>query len=162
MSLFEDDRYNWRETYFVLFDAKKRPAAKDLAAALQKLDPRYVIRELRPDNKDRFESVTILSPDDYAGMDIVYVSGEEVSEQLAQLADDIGRSTLSSDEIKKLKRLRDCNARFDVFHFEQVVFDDPSGRDDEVMDPGSLLIVLEKLARLCDGISVDPQAGAFL
>jgi hypothetical protein len=25
MSMFEDNRYRWRETYFVLFDAKNRP-----------------------------------------------------------------------------------------------------------------------------------------
>ena len=28
MSMFEDSRYRWRETYFVLFDAKRRPTAE--------------------------------------------------------------------------------------------------------------------------------------
>ena len=30
MSMFEDSRYRWRETYFVLFDAKKRPTLKSV------------------------------------------------------------------------------------------------------------------------------------
>lgn len=41
MSLFENDEYRWRETYFVLFEEENRPLAKDVQQALLKLDPRY-------------------------------------------------------------------------------------------------------------------------
>ncbi len=30
MSLFADSRYQWRETYFVLFEKKGRPKAADV------------------------------------------------------------------------------------------------------------------------------------
>ena len=33
---------------------------------------------------------------------------------------------------------------------------------DDFMDPGALLVVLEQIASLCDGIVVDPQANALL
>ena len=51
MSMFEDNRYRWRETCFVLFNAKKRPAlasVKRVIAALNKrvkegFDPKGVL-----------------------------------------------------------------------------------------------------------------------
>jgi hypothetical protein len=40
MSLFENELYRWRETYFVLFDSKNRPAAKQVIDALQEVNER--------------------------------------------------------------------------------------------------------------------------
>ena len=34
--------------------------------------------------------------------------------------------------------------------------------EDEFLDPGSLLIVLEQLAELCHGIAIDPQTGSVV
>ena len=50
MSLFENDEYQWRETYFVLFDAQKRPAAHEFEAMLKGLNPSYEIRDVRGDD----------------------------------------------------------------------------------------------------------------
>jgi hypothetical protein len=64
-----------------------------------------------------------------------------------------------------IKRIPECTARVDVYHFEQMVFVGSSGPDDEIddfMDPGSLLVVLERIAELCDGIVVDPQSNSLL
>jgi hypothetical protein len=55
--------------------------------------------------------------------------------------------------------LQQCDARFDIFHFEHVASD---GEDEDGLDPGSLIIVLKRLARLCHGIGVDPQSGTLM
>ena len=47
MSLFADSRYQWRETYFVLFDHQHRPRAADVKRILGELGPRIEIHELR-------------------------------------------------------------------------------------------------------------------
>jgi len=158
MSLFEDPRYQWRETYFVLFDEQNRPSAKQVESELKQLGSRYEITGIRTDDQDRFESITLLSPSDFAAMDITYISGEEVTEQIAEFGDEIKNATLTEDEIRKVAKLSKCNARFDVFHFEQVVDEE----EDEILDPGALLIVLEQLAGLCNGVCIDPQSGSVL
>ena len=38
MSLFENDEYRWRETYFVLFHEENRPSADAIVAALYDVD----------------------------------------------------------------------------------------------------------------------------
>ena len=62
--------------------------------------------------------------------------------------------------MKRLEELRSCDARLDIFHFEQMVDVDAEG--EEMFDPSALLVVLDTLAELTDGISVDPQGGAML
>jgi hypothetical protein len=158
MSLFENDRYRWRETYFVLFNEKNRPTAKQVEKDLKKLGSRYEISDIRTDDKNQFESLTMTSPADFAAMDVTYISGEEVTEQVKEFSSEIKNTTLTEEEIKKVAKLPQCNARFDVFHFEEVVDDE----EDEVLDPGALLIVLEHLANLCDGVCIDPQSGSVL
>lgn len=46
MSLFENDLYQWRETYFVLFAESSRPQAAAVAAALKKQDAHYEVLSL--------------------------------------------------------------------------------------------------------------------
>lgn len=164
MSLFEDDRYAWRETYFVLFPESTRPTAKQVEAALRKVGDEIEISNLRADQDGRLEMLTLTSPDDYAAMDISYVSGEEVREQVVELTTEMQDGPLTAEEKQKLKRLRDCDARFDVYHFEQVVIDAPrlEGDEEEFLDPGALLIVLDHLAEACQGVGVDPQSGSFV
>jgi hypothetical protein len=164
MSLFENEEYQWRETYFVLLDAKNRPLGTELAQALRRLDPRYQVTNVRADSQGLFESLTLISPDDYAAMDITCVLGDEVREQGAELADKL-KASASSDELAVIRRIPYCTARIEVYHFEQLVFVGSSGEEgetDDFMDPGALLVVLGKIAKLCDGIVVDPQAGSLL
>src|SRR5438045_9486193 len=85
MSLFEDGRYHWRETYFVLFDKQQRPKAGDVKRLLHELGPRMEIHELTATEAGLLESMTVLSHSDAAGMDITYVEGEDVKEQLLEL-----------------------------------------------------------------------------
>jgi hypothetical protein len=161
MSLFEDDRYTWRETYFVYFFEKSRPSRTQMEKFLKELGSRYRVHDVRTDDDGRFESATVLAPDDFSGMDITYVTGDEVREQLDEMLEEIGKATLNVGQVDKLKKIAQCDARFDVYHFEQVGFDDDF-EGDEMLDPGALLIVLERLAKLCDGVGFDPQTGTLM
>jgi len=61
-----------------------------------------------------------------------------------------------------LKRMKQCDGRFDVLHFEQVVDFEDEDEAEGMLDPTALLVVLDALAKLTDGIPVDPQAGTML
>ena len=67
--------------------------------------------------------------------------------------------TLSGDDHKKLKMLDGCNSRFDIYHFEQ---QSPEGGAEEMLDPGGLLLVMERLAEVCKGVGLDPQSKTLL
>ena len=162
MSLFENDEYQWRETYFVLMASARRPTGDVLQGALRQLDRRYKITNVRSDETGQFEGLTLVSPDDNAAMDVVYLAGEEVVEQTADLAGELRRGPLEDDQRQLIKRVPECDARFDVFHFEQMDFLSVDEDEEECLDPGALLIVLETLAELCNGIVVDPQSGSLL
>ena len=160
MSLFGDGQYQWRETYFVLFRQSDHPMANQVVEELTRDDGRFHVSNVRADEGGRLESLTLKSPDDFAAMDISFVSGEEVSEQIEELIREISRATLTDEEREKMRRLTRCDARFDIFHFEQIPPDDEEG--DEFLDPAALLIVIERLSKLCHGIGVDPQSGSLM
>jgi hypothetical protein len=162
MSLFANGNYRWRETYFVLFEQCKLPSPQELRHALEKLGDGYEIREESLDEDGQIEAMTVVSAYDFAAMDISFVSGEEVAEQIAELQSELDVAELAESEQAKWKQLSRCNARFDIYHFEQIVDTDAGNDDDEFMDPGSLLAVLQRLASLCDGVGVDPQADTLM
>ena len=163
MSLFESDEYQWRETYFIFFSADKRPRADKLERVLRSMNARYLLRDLRTDENRDFESVTVLSPDDYAAMDITCTVGDEVTEQALEMATEL-KTTATKDQIDLVARIPKCSGRIEVYHFEQLVFVGSEADDefDDFMDPGALLVVLQQIADLCDGIVVDPQSGSLL
>ncbi len=164
MSMFEDSQYRWRETYFVLFSLAKRPTLETVEKALDALGGQHAISNGRADASGLFESVTLLSPDDFSALDICFTGGAEVLEHGDTLAKEIGPAACGAGEVAACKRIPQCDARFDVLHFEQVL--DRGGMEDdepdEVLDPSALLLVLDVLAELTDGIAVDPQTGTVL
>jgi hypothetical protein len=162
MSLFANTDYRWRETYFVLFEQARRPTSEQLKQAFEGLGPGYQITAESPGDNGNVVSLTIVSPYDFAAMDISYVSGEDVTEQVSELISELSGEQLSGAEQAKMERLPTCDARFDIYHFERIIDDGSLDDQDEYMDPGSLLVVLERLVRLCDGISVDPQTGSLM
>jgi hypothetical protein len=161
MSTFEDHNYRWRETYFVLFDLKKRPKLQVVAKTLQDLDSRYELNNLNADEDQLIESLTLVSPDDYAALDICFTSGDEVREQVAALIADLKKTAGYSPAEIPEKKLLSFTGRFDVLHFERIT-DESEEEEDEMLDPSALLIVLETLAKLTDGVAVDPQSGTIL
>ena len=160
MSLFENDLYQWRETYFVLFDEATRPQAADVARALTEQDGHFEVTNVDADDEGRLVSLTLRSPEDSSAMDITYVVGEEVAEQIDELLQKFAHVTLDDGEREKLNFLGECNARYDIFHFEESSFTD--NEDEEILDPGALLLVIERLTALCRGVGVDPQSGSFI
>ena len=66
MSMFENDQYRWRETYFVLFESSKRPTLEKVQQALLKLNSRFALTNLSANEAGGLESLTVLSPDDFA------------------------------------------------------------------------------------------------
>lgn len=160
MSMFEQDDFRWRETYFVLFDAKKRPRAEAVKKVLAALNERFEFKHSATDDDGRIESLTIVSPADYAAIDISYLDGEEVQEQAEELVKEMKPGAIDAQERKTIESLTRYNARFDIMHFSQVVDDD--GEEDDVFDPSGLLMVLEALTDLTKGVGIDPAAGAVL
>ena len=160
MSLFENDQYRWRETYFVLFERAKRPTLKQIEKLLHRLSNRFQL-ESPTANDGLFESVTVLAPDDYAALDISFESGEEVLEQGASLRAELKESAVDAEERAKLDRLAKLDARFDLLHFEQAA-DSGSEDPEDMLDPSALLLVLDALVELTEGVGVDPQSGTLV
>ena len=160
MSMFETESFQWRETYFVLFRASKRPTLAIVEAALRNLGSHYQLTDLQADEQGLFESLTLVSPDDFAALDISYVSGEDVLEQVAALLEEM-RPGEGADPAK-LAQLAKCTARFDIMHFEQVVDNAEGEEGDEMLDPSTLLIALDALVELTAGVGVDPQSGSLM
>jgi len=158
MSMFESDNFQWRETYFVLFDSTKRPSLKKIIATLEDVG-QFQLKSSQGDDEGMFESLNLLAPDDFAALDISYVEGEEVTEQGAALREELAAG--EPEDAAKLKRLPRCDARFDIMHFEQLV-DGADEETDEMLDPSALLLVMEALMKLTGGIGIDPQSGSMM
>ena len=161
MSLFADSRYQWRETYFVLFDKQHRPSAADVRKSLSELG-KLEIQEVQGEEAGLLESLTVLSHADAAGMDITFVVGEEVKEQIVELKKEWKGQKFTTEEQAKVQRALAADARFDIYHFEEIGDSFLDNEEDEILDPATLLLVLARLARLCHGVGIDPQAGTVL
>ncbi len=162
MSTFENSEDKWRETYFVLFEAAKRPSLEKIGKTLRKLNPRFELSNLAGDEHGNFESLTLHSPQDYAAVDISYTDDDEVKEQGMTLAKEYRSNASDAEERAKIARLPNCTARLDILHFEQIVDDTGAEEGEEMLDPSALLIILDALVEMTDGIGVDPQSGAVL
>ena len=162
MSMFENDKYQWRETYFVLFEAAKRPTLDALQKAVASLGEHLEMTFPSADDQGRFESLSVMSLEDCAALDICYLEGEEVIEQTATLVEEFECSQCTADEEVQLKRVQACDARIDILHFEQRSASGDPNEVEEMYDPSALLIVLEALVKLCGGIAVDPQSGTIM
>jgi hypothetical protein len=163
MSMFEDGRYRWRETYFVFFDAQNQPKLSSVVKTLSALNNRFQLTNLNADDQGRIDSLTLISPDDYAALDICFTSGDEVLEQAASLVEDLKKAGLDSPPPVPWSEIKKYDGRFDVLHFEQVPEDvEEDAEEDGMLDPSALLVVLGALAKLTAGVAIDPQAGTFL
>jgi len=161
--MFEDRQYQWRETYFVLFDPAKRPRLDALKQRLLGAGSHFTLTNCATDKKGLIESLTVLSPDDFAALDISYLAGDEVREEARALAKDLISPECRGEQRAKIERLKTCTGRFDVLHFENVSDrSDPAGEEEGMFDPSGLLIVMDALVALTDGIAVDPQSGTML
>ncbi len=159
MSTFDRDEFLWRETYFVLFPAARRPSLAEVEQVLRSLPGGLELEQPRADEQGRFESITVRAPADFAAMDISFEAGESVVEQVANLQKELKRGTV---DVAKLAKLKECDARLDLMHFEQVAGSNDDDDIGEMFDPASLLLVLEALVKLTGGVGVDPQSGTLV
>jgi hypothetical protein len=157
MSTFERGGYQWRETYFVLFDSSRRPTLAGIEDSLRHLAGHFQLTNLEADDEGLFESLTLLAPDEHAAVDVSYLDGEDVMTERTRLLEELKPTA----EKSVLARLLKCNARLDVMHFQQVA-DNGDDEEDEIFDPSALLLVLEALVKLTDGVGVDPQSGTVV
>lgn len=159
MSLFENSEYEYTDTFFVFFKRENLPSIEVLKSAFADLGDRFQASKIAEKEGD-FESMTVLSPQDFSAMDIVLDLNAEVTTQIEELVGEFRTQTLTGDDRDKLQIFKQCDVRFDLFHFERQVKgnDDP----DAFIDPGGLLIVLEKLRSICNGVGLDPQSQMLL
>lgn len=164
MSLFGNSEYRWRETFLVMLESQRRPSGEDFQEAIDQLGGRYQLDSLVADEAGLLETATLLAPADHAAVEVSFVTGEEVSEQVVELYSQMKEDDLLPDEEEKCTQILQCDARLDLLHFEKIEFEMLADEADmeEMMDPGSLLVVAATLEALCQGVAVDPQSGIFI
>lgn len=164
MSMFQDSNYHWRETCFIYFCRENRPTLRKVLKALQAVGPQYQVKNAQADPQGRFESMTVIAPDAFSALDICYLDGPEIQEEVEKQIKELSGSDLTVVEHKQVAKLRMCDARFDIFHFERLVEEDDEDDDDlgDFFDPSALIIVLNALSKLTRGIAIDPQSGILL
>lgn len=159
MADLDNDQFRWRETYFVWFDEKRRPKLDRVAETVRALRGHFQLENGESNADGLIESLTVRSPEDHAALEIEFVAGEEILSEAATLVAEMEPGEGADGQ--KLAQLQNCDARFDVMHFEQV-FDEPDEDGDEMLDPSALLIVLEALIELTGGVGLDPQSGVLM
>jgi len=162
MSLFDDPNYRWRDTFLVLFDDEQRPTIKLALSAIQQIG-KFKVRNSSESESRLIESITITSSVDLVGLEILYVAGDEVVEEIEALVMELAEDAMLLGNEDSLTQLSAANARLDILHFEKITENSngPSD-DDELMDPGSLLAVSAALANLVSGVAVDPGSASFV
>ena len=161
MSMFQDDSYDWRDTYFVLFQSGHRPQLEEVKRLVEQLNPRYELSNLHADENGQFESLTIRSPADFTAIDVSFLDGEEVIEQRDTFLEELAGEDRDEFEQEKWERFAQCDARFDVMHFEQVSDAEQEGPD-AMVDPGALINIIDALTDLTEGVGIDPQSGMLM
>ncbi len=152
------DDYRWRETYFIMFPVDRRPTLTQVESVLGEIGHHIKFDNLTADEDGRFESLILQSPDDYAALEISYEAGDVVIEQAVELA----KQLKSDAEPEQLARLLKSDARLDVMHFERVVHDAAGDEEEEMLDPSCLLLAVDLLREMTEGIAIDPASGAIL
>jgi hypothetical protein len=159
-----EEELAWRETYFILFDHAARPTLTQVESALSRANRRLRFDTLNADEDGLFESALVQAPEDNAALEISYEAGDAVVEQSVELAK-LLRKRVDSDQLARLLR---ADARLDIMHFERVQDEDPYLSDEpdeefaEMLDPASLITVVDALAKLTDGLAIDPASGDLL
>jgi hypothetical protein len=120
MSMFDDNRYCWRETYIVMLDRLKRPLAAETVQRLKKLDGRLEITMSQTNADDLLESLVVISPNDSAAVEMRYSEGTDVVKEVAALADELERHEPNAKERNKIVRAREGTAKIELLHFEQI------------------------------------------
>ena len=119
MSLFNDDRYTWRETYFVLFeDFRRRPSLDSLRRELQRHGATLKILGSTTNPAGRLRTLTVASYEDHSALEIVFRQGSQVAVEAGDLIRSIEKGC-TAKERERLHTVKHWTTKFDVLHFEQ-------------------------------------------
>ena len=119
MSLFNDDRYTWRETYFVLLgDLRRRPLLDELRQALRPYRRALKILDATTNAEGRLRTLTVASYEDHSALEIVFRHGTEVADEVDGLVQMLEKECTPREK-ECLRTVKQCSAKFDVIHFEQ-------------------------------------------
>ena len=146
----------------MFFDDEQRPTIELALSAIQQIG-KFEVRHSSESESRHIESITITSSVDLVGLEILYVAGAEVVEEIEALVMELAEDAMLLGNEDSLTQLSAANARLDILHFEKITENSngPSD-DDELMDPGSLLAVTAALANLVSGVAVDPSSASFV
>ena len=118
MSFFHDDRYTWRETYFVLFgDLRRRPLLDELKWELRHGMLKILDGTANP--KGRLRTLTLASYEDHSALEIVFRYGSKVAAEIDALVRTLEKGC-TPKEMERLLTAKNWAAKFDVLHFEQL------------------------------------------
>ena len=120
MSLFSDNRYCWRETYFILCHPERRPKLASVEKGLAKLFPGLRIRDSQADANGHLEMRSVISLEDNAVLDIDYQAGESITQETMSLLEQFQYETQTTQSLEQIDRAREFEARLELLHFEQV------------------------------------------
>lgn len=162
MSSFDNPQFQWRETFFLFHRPEKQPTVKSVERTLKQVNPRFEIREINGDADGKFASLTLIAPDAYSAIDMSYAEADELAEQIETLQKEL--TATDAEDREKVGRIRPTDMRLDLLHFEQIVVgeDDDDDEMDAYFDPGALILVINALAKLCDGVGVDPGSATVV
>ncbi len=166
------EQLHWIETYFILFPHDRRPALKQVEAALARTNQRLRLGNLAADDQGRFESLLVESEEDHAAVEVSYEVGESVIEQTLGWAKQL-KEELPAEQLQAMML---ADARLDVAHFERLnseasptkltggYLDEDLSEEEslEMFDPTCLLTVVDALASLTGGLTFDPASGEIL
>ncbi|MEZ6073324.1 MAG: hypothetical protein R3C10_24390 [Pirellulales bacterium] len=134
MSLFDQDNFKWRETFFVMFRSTHRPELAKVLLELDKLG-RYEVQDHVADEDGKLVSMTVLAPDDFSALDISYISGADVIDESNSLLEELVADGVTPEEREKIDNAATFDARFDVMHFQQIVEEDGDEEGMDLFDP---------------------------
>jgi hypothetical protein len=118
MSLFSDERYTWRETYFVLFDPVMRPCLSDVRRELRHVAGTLTILGNTAEPNGNLVSMTVASYEDHSALEIMYHEGNNVHSEIGLLAELLEKGSTPKEK-EQLLHAKNYRAKFEVLHFEQ-------------------------------------------
>jgi len=119
MSLYDDDRYTWRETYFVLFDdLRRRPLLDELRRELQLYGKTLKILAGQANGEGRLRQLTVASYEDHSALEIIFRQGAKVAAETDSLLRILEKGC-TPKERERLRLVKQWSTKLDVLHFEQ-------------------------------------------
>lgn len=118
MSLFDDDRYSWRETYFVFFEPAKRPRLRTVRRELDEHAGTFRVLDQQATEEGKLERLVLASYEDHSALEIIYHEGKGVAGEAHALVESL-LPGCTAKEAERLGTAKRCRAKFDILHFEQ-------------------------------------------